>query len=160
MGRPWLLLVLPILACAWPALAHAGPYADTLSKCLVGATTPADRKVALRWAFATMSLDPDIAPLASIAPSQRDEINREAGALVTDLLVNSCRRPVQQALMFEGPGAVETAFEAWGRWAVTGLVTESHVARGMSTLLQYLDMGKLMSLVPLQGFPPANGSTH
>jgi hypothetical protein len=35
------------------------------------------------------------------------------------------------------------------------MVTEPHVARGMSALLKYLDMGKLMSLVPLQGFPPA-----
>jgi hypothetical protein len=60
--------------------------------------------------------------------------------------------------MFEGPPAVETAFETWGRWAVTGMVTEPHVARGMSALLKYLDMGKLMSLVPLQGFPPAGRS--
>lgn len=152
------LLLLPLVACVWPAFAHAGTYADALSKCLVGATTPADRRIALRWAFATMSLDPDIAPLASISPVQRDAINRKAGALVTDLLVKSCRKEVQQALMFEGPGAVETAFEAWGRWAVTGLVAEPHVARGMGSLLQYLDMGKLMSLVPLQGFPPASGS--
>lgn len=158
MQRLCLLLVLPIMASAWPALARAGSYADALSKCLVGATTPADSKVALRWAFATMSLDPDIAPLASITPAQRDAINREAGALVTDLLVKSCRRPVQQALMFEGPGAVESAFEAWGRSAITGLVGEPHVARGMSALLQYLDMGKLMSLVPLQGFPPESGT--
>ncbi len=158
MRRICLLLVLPIMTCAWPAFARAGTYADALSKCLVGATTPDDRRIALRWAFATMSLDPDIAPLASITPAQRDAINRRAGALVTDLLVKSCRQPVQEALMFDGPGAVETAFGAWGRWAVTGLVTEPQVARGMSSLLQYLDMGKLMSLVPLQGFPPASGN--
>jgi len=156
--RLCLLLVLPMLAYAWPTFAGAGSYADALSQCLIRATTPADRKVALRWAFATMALTPDIAPMASVTPAQRDALNRRAGALVTDLLVNSCRQPVQQALMFEGPGAVESAFEAWGRWAITGLVTEPHVARGMSALLQYLDMGKLMSLVPLQGFPPPGRS--
>jgi hypothetical protein len=158
MRRLCLLLVLPLSMCAWPAWARGNSYADTLSQCLIHATTPADRKVALRWAFATMALDPDVAPMASISPAQRDAINRKAGDLVTDLLVNACRGPVQQALMFEGPPAVETAFETWGRWAVTGMVTEPHVARGMSALLQYLDMGKLMSLVPLQGFPPAGRS--
>jgi hypothetical protein len=158
MRRLCLLMVLPLSMWAWPAPARAGSYADTLSQCLIHATTPADRKIALRWAFATMALDPDVASMASITTVQRDAINRQAGALVTDLLVNACRQPVQQALMFEGPPAVETAFETWGRWAVTGMVTEPHVARGMSALLKYLDMGKLMSLVPLQGFPPAGRS--
>jgi hypothetical protein len=32
--------------------------------------------------------------------------------------------------------------------------------RGAGALLQYIDLGKLMSLVPLQGFPPASGSMH
>lgn len=158
MRRAFLLLVLLGPLSAWPSLAHAGSYADALSQCLIRATTPADQKIVLRWAFATMALDPDVASMATITPAQRDVINRETGMLVTDLLVQSCSQPVQQALMFEGSPAVESAFEAWGRWAVTGLVGEPHVARGMSTLLQYLDMGKLMSLIPLQGFPSSSGT--
>ena len=158
MRRTLLLLAALGTAPLWSAPAHAGAYADTLSQCLIRSTTPADRKVALRWVFATMALDPDITSMAAITPAQRDAINRETGALVTNLLAQSCSQPVQQALMFEGPSAVESAFEAWGRWAVTGLVSEPHVAQGMGALLQYLDMGKLMSLVPLQGFPPASGS--
>lgn len=138
--------------------AHTSSYAETLATCLIHATTPADRKVALRWAFATMALDPDVASLAAVTSSQREAINQQAGALVTDLLVQSCSNPVQQALMFEGPPAVASAFELWGRWALTGVLTEPHVAQGMGTLLQYLDMGKLMSLVPLQGFPPTSGT--
>ena len=160
MRRTGLLLAMLGLASAWTVPAQAAGYSERLAQCLIGATPPTDRKVALRWAFATMSLDPDVASMASITAAQRESINREAGALVTSLLVNSCRQPVQQALMFEGPSAVESAFDAWGRWAVAGLVTEPHVARGMTALLQYLDMGKLMSLVPLQGFPPASGSSR
>ena len=137
---------------------RSSAQSETLAACLIHATTPADRKVALRWAFATMALDPDVASLANVTPAQREAINRQAGALVTDLLVQSCSSQVQQALMFEGPPAVAAAFEAWGRWALTGVITEPHVAQGMGALLQYLDMGKLMSLVPLQGFPPASGT--
>lgn len=164
MRRTLLLLTALGLALPTPAsLAQIPPpartssYAETLATCLIHATTPADRKVALRWAFATMALDPAVASLSAVTAAQRDVINQQAGTLVTDLLVQSCSQPVQQALMFEGPPAVASAFELWGRWALTGVITEPHVAQGMGTLLQYLDMGKLMSLVPLQGFPPASG---
>ena len=142
----------------WPAFAHAGSYADGLSQCLIRATTPADQKIVVRWAFATMALDPDVASMAAISPAQREAINRQAGSVVTDLLAGACSQPVQQALMFEGPGAARTAFEAWARWAITGIAEQPHVIQGAGALLQYIDIGKLMSLMPLQGFPPASGS--
>jgi hypothetical protein len=158
--RRFCLLVLPLLACAWSAFAQAGPYADALSQCLIRSTTPADQKTVVRWAFATMALDPDVASMAAIPPAQRATINQQAGTLVTDLLAESCSQPAQQALMFEGPGAARTAFEAWARWAITNLAEEPHVMQGAGALLQYIDLGKLMSLVPLQGFPPASSGTR
>lgn len=153
MRRLWLLLVLPGLLFAWPALAHAGSYADALSQCLIRSTTPADQKIVVRWAFATMALDPEVAGLATISSTQREAINQQAGDLVTNLLTQSCSQPVQQALMFEGPAGAQAAFEAWARWAITRVAEEPHVMQGAGALLQYLDMGKLMSLIPLQGFP-------
>ena len=160
MRRLCLLLVLPMLMCVWSGSARAGSYADALSQCLIHSTTPADQKTVVRWAFATMALDPDVAPMASISSAQRAAINQKAGALVTDLLAKSCNQPAQQALMFEGPDAARTAFEAWARWAITNLASEPHVMQGAGALLQYIDLGKLMSLIPLQGFPPPSGSTH
>ena len=154
------LLALPLLTCVWPAFAHAGSYADALSQCLIRSTTPADQKTVVRWAFATMALDPDVAPMSAVTAAQRASINQKAGALVTDLLARSCSQPAQRALMFEGPGAARTAFEAWARWAITNLATEPHVMQGAGALLQYIDLGKLMSLVPLQGLPPASASTR
>lgn len=158
MQRFWPLLILSGLLCACPALARADSYADALSQCLIRSTTPADQKVVVRWAFATMALDPDVASMATISSAQRAAINQKAGVLVTDLLAKSCSQPAQQALMFEGPGAARTAFEAWVRWAIMNIAEEPHVMQGAGALLQYIDIGKLMSLVPLQGFPPASGS--
>jgi hypothetical protein len=152
---PW-LVALAVLA-PWPIQAHAGAYADKLSQCLIHATTPADQKIVVRWAFATMALDPDVASMATISPAQREAINQKAGTVVTNLLAGACSQPVQQALMFEGPGAARTAFESWARWAITGIAEEPHVMQGAGELLQYIDIGKLMSLIPLQGFPPASG---
>ena len=149
---PWLvaLVGLPLVSI----LAHAGSYADTLSQCLIHATTPADQKVVARWAFATMALDPDVASMAAISPTQREAINAKAGAVVTNLLAGACSQPVQQALMFEGVHGAQAAFEAWARWAITGIAEEPHVMQGAGALLQYIDIGKLMPLVPLQGLTP------
>ncbi|MES2405034.1 MAG: hypothetical protein V4567_11965 [Pseudomonadota bacterium] len=159
MRRLCLLLVVWVSVPAWPVLAHADSYANKLSQCLIHATTPADQKIVVRWAFATMALDPDVASMAAISPAQREAINQKAGDVVTNLLAGACSQPVQQALMFEGPGAARTAFEAWARWAITGIAEEPHVMQGAGALLQYLDIGKLMSLMPLQGFPaPASSS--
>ena len=158
MYRGCLLLALLGLAGGWPASAGAAPAGDALSECLIRNTTPADRRVGVRWTFATMALDPDVAPMASVTPVQRDAINREAGALVTDLLTRACREPVQQAFLSAGPQGLAAAFESWGRWAVMGLVTQPRVAAGMGGLLQYIDLGKLMSLVPLSSLPGRGGA--
>lgn len=159
MRRLCLLLIVLVSVPAWPALAHADAYADKLSHCLIHATTPADRKVVVRWAFATMALDPDVASMATVSPAQREAINRRAGDVVTDLLAGECSQPVQQALMFEGPAAARAAFETWARWAITGIAEEPHVMEGAGALLQYIDIGKLISLVPLQGLTPG-ASAH
>jgi hypothetical protein len=148
---PWLIA---LAALAPSTRAHAGAYADTLSQCLIHATTPADQKTVVRWAFATMALDPDVASMAAISPAQRQDINRQAGAVVTDLLAGDCGQPMQQALMFEGVEGARSAFEAWARWAITGIAGEPHVMQGAGALLQYVDIGKLMPLVPLQGLTP------
>jgi hypothetical protein len=148
------------LVSAWPALARAGTYADALSACLIRATTPADQKVVVRWAFATLALDPDVASMAAVDAAQRDAINQQAGTLVTSLLVQSCSQPVQQALMFEGVAGAQTAFEGWARWALTQVAAKPQVQQGAGALLEYVDVGRLMSLMPLQGLPPAGSGTR
>lgn len=157
MSKNLLLLALLGCAAACPVAARAGSAADALTQCLIQSTTPADQKVVLRWAFATIALDPDVASMANVTPAQREALNQQAGALVTNLLADSCRAPVQQTLMNGGVAGVQAAFEGWGRWAITGVIGEPHVAQGMAGLMQYLDLGKLMSLMPLQGLPSAGG---
>lgn len=152
---PWLVALAALPLGTLPA--HAGTYADTLSQCLIHATTPADQKVVARWGFATMALDPDVASMAAISPAQREAINRKAGAVVTNLLAGACSQSVQQALMFEGVQGARVAFEAWARWAITGIAAKPQVMQGAGALLQYIDIGKLMPLVPLQGLTPNGG---
>ncbi len=102
-----------------------------------------------QWAFATLALDPDVAPLASISPAQRESLNQQAGSVVTSMLTDACPRQAQRAFANGGPGAIQNAFEIWGQWAITGVASEPHVMQGMAGLLQYIDIGKLMMLAPL-----------
>ena len=102
-----------------------------------------------QWAFATLALDPDVAPLASISPAQRESLNQQAGSVVTSMLTDACPRQAQRAFANGGPGAIQNAFEIWGQWAITGVASEPHVMQGMAGLLQYIDIGKLMMLSPM-----------
>lgn len=54
---------LVVLIMASPLMltpAHAGPYADALSKCLVESTSQRDRTELVRWFFASASLHPAV----------------------------------------------------------------------------------------------------
>jgi len=127
----------------------AATEADDLGQCLIHSTTPADRRVLTQWAFATLALDPDVAPLASISPAQRESINQQAGSVVTSLLTDACPSQAQRAFSNGGAAAIQGAFETWGQWAIAGVASEPHVVQGMAGLLQYIDIGKLMMLAPI-----------
>jgi hypothetical protein len=148
-----LFVLLALFSAAGVMLAKPSPAANTdsddLGQCLIRSTTPADRKVLTQWAFATLALDPDVAPLASISSVQRESINQQAGSVVTSLLTDACPRQAQHAFANGGPEAIQSAFETWGQWAITGVATEPHVMQGMAGLLQYIDIGKLMMLAPV-----------
>jgi hypothetical protein len=78
------LLKILVVACALlcGAKAHAGPYGDDLSKCLVKATSSDDQIVFTQWMFAAMSLHPAVSGLVSITDEQRSS-QQEGGS--TDL---------------------------------------------------------------------------
>ena len=150
--RRHLFLLLALFSTASVMLAKPSQAAvteDDLGQCLIHSTTAADRKVLTQWAFATLALDPDLTSLAAISPAQRQSINQQAGSVVTSLLTDACPTQAQRAFANGGPQAIQSAFETWGQWAITGVATEPHVMQGMAGLLQYIDIGKLMMLSPL-----------
>jgi hypothetical protein len=132
--------------CVAPFPAIAGPYADDMAKCLVKSTNAADRTVFLKWLFATMALNPDVASMVNISPEQRDEMNKNAATLFQRLLTESCRSETRQALQYEGPATLQYAFQIFGQAATRDLVSNPRVAEGMKDLGKYLDEAKLKSL--------------
>ena len=129
-----------------PIDALAGPYADDMAKCLVKSSSPADRTTFLKWLFAAMALNPDVESMVTISAEQRDEMNKNAGALFTRLVTESCRSETQQAIRYEGPATVQYAFQVFGQASVGELLSNPRVAEGMKGLAKYLDQAKLKSL--------------
>jgi hypothetical protein len=143
----WLVAIL----CAAPALAVGGPYADEMGKCLVDKTSPADRTTLARWIFGLLSMHPDVGSLASISAQQRAALNKDMGALIERLLLESCRSETRAAWQNEGPHTVEYAFQILGQVAMRGLLMDPHVAEGIKDLGTVVDEKKLEAMMAEPG---------
>lgn len=153
-----LLAVLAVLGVALafalvtpPAL--AGPYGDALGKCLVGASTSAEKTVLVRWMFAMMSLHPDVQSAAAMTPEQRTEVSKQTAKLFERLLTQACATEAADAVRYEGASTIESSFNLLGQVAARELFSHPNVSGGLSEFAQYLDQKRLTEL--LQAKPAA-----
>jgi hypothetical protein len=119
-------------------VAQAAVHTDDLSKCLVKSSNDADRLVLVQWIFSGLSLHPAVQPLVSITTEQRNAFNEKVAALLSRLLVEDCRKEAIDALKYEGSAALDASFQVLGQVASRDLMTEPHVAKGLSGLAAYL----------------------
>jgi len=140
-----LLAVLATLLCA-PRPTLAGPYADDMAKCMVNATSPADRTLLVKWLFSLVTLHPDLQSMAAVTPKQRDELARQAAALLQRLLTESCQKETRAALHNEGQQTIEYAFTVLGQVAGRGMMGDPRVAAGARDVEKYLDEKKIKAL--------------
>ncbi|HEX7375427.1 MAG TPA: hypothetical protein VF277_10645 [Steroidobacteraceae bacterium] len=126
--------------------AHAGPYSDDLSKCLVDTTTRDDRTALVRWMFTAASAHPAVASISSATPKEIDEANQVVGKLFMRLLTESCAEAASKAVKYEGPNAIETGFNTLGQVAGSELFSSPEVTAAMTGLQKYLDPKKLETI--------------
>jgi hypothetical protein len=129
-------------------ISFAGVYSDGLGRCLVSHTSAQDKTQLVRWIFSTMSLHPAVSDTSNLTDADRDKINRSAGMLFERLLTTDCRNETKEALMYEGPFAMQLAFQVLGQAAVGGLLTDPSVAAGVAAFQKYMDANKLRELGP------------
>ena len=131
--------LLVALALLNGAPAFAGPYADALGKKLVSATTPAEKLILARWMFTAMSLHPDLKDLSAVTPQQRTEANKALGKMVTRMLTETCLAEAREAVKYEGPIAISSAFQLFGQVAAREIFGNPKVAEGLSELNKVVD---------------------
>ena len=91
-------LGLAVLAAAVPA--NAGVFTDDLSRCIVQKTTDTDRTLLVKWMFAAVTRNPDLAGMASLSEADRDKLNSSTAALYDRLILSdSDRRALPRSKM-------------------------------------------------------------
>ncbi len=126
--------------------AHAGPYGDDLSKCLVDSSTKDDRAALVRWMFAAAAAHPAVSSIASVTPEAMDQANKTTGTLFMKLLTVSCRDKASKALSYEGPATMQLSFQVLGQVAASELFSSPEVKKSMAGLEKYVDADKLKAL--------------
>jgi hypothetical protein len=120
-------------------LAHAGPYADDLSKCLVAQTTSEDRTALVKWMFAAMGAHPAVKSMSAVTPAQLDKANESIAHLIVKLLTQNCQDQASKAVQYEGPATIQMSFQILGQVAAREIFGDPSVAEAMKGLTKYVD---------------------
>jgi hypothetical protein len=142
-----------VLFCA--NAAFAGPSVDAFDKCLVAASTDADRADLARWIFAGMAADPALKDLASVTPAQRHALDARMAAVAERLIMTDCRKEAITALQNEGPGVLGQAFGVMGQVASRELTGNPAAKAALAEFRTSLDDSKWIGLAAAAGLPPA-----
>ncbi len=123
--------------------AVAGPYADSLAKCLVESTDESARNELVRWMFSAMSLHPAVTSLASVSEEELQNTSRTAAGIYMELLTETCQGQAQDAVKYEGAATIESSFNILGQVAGRELFASPDVAAALESLARYFDKDKL-----------------
>jgi hypothetical protein len=135
-----------LLGAALPSQASAGPYADTLGRCAIQATSTEDRAALTRWIFIAASSNPALADLVTIPAAAREQSSRAVARLVNRILLEGCRRETVAAVQHEGQGAIQGAFQALGQMAGIEMMAAPEAQAALRGLDGYLDAEGLEAL--------------
>ncbi|MFZ2991108.1 hypothetical protein [Ideonella sp.] len=140
-------LLLVLMFSVFSANAVAQPAVDAFSKCLADSTTGKDRKTLARWLFVSMGAHPELKAIAKIAPSAPEDSSREAGALFTRLITDTCVEQAKAAGRAAGPVAFQSAFSVLGQLAMQELMSDKDVAANMALLQKHVDAPKIQAVM-------------
>lgn len=134
-----------LLFAAAPTPAEAGPYADSLSRCLLKSATEEDKTALMVWIFAAIAQHPAAKGYTNMTDAQREDIARDAAGVFMRLISVDCRREAVAALGNEQNG-FEIAFRTLGESAAGDLLGGGAPAREMERLMEYVDKDELTQM--------------
>lgn len=144
-------LGLAVLAAAVPA--NAGVFTDDLSRCIVQKTTDTDRTLLVKWMFAAVTRNPDLAGMASLSEADRDKLNSSTAALYDRLILSDCRSQSVAALKNEGVGSLGQAGQVLGSAAARQLTGSPEVSTEMEKMGNGIDKARWKALADEAGVP-------
>lgn len=146
-------------AAALAAPAQAGIYADDLTRCVVGKTTPADQTAIMQWLFSALAASPVVQEMAKVSSDQHARLNGGMTTVIQRLILKDCRPQAVAAMKYEGAGALQQSFELVGRVAVQNLMSDPSVVKQLQSLDASSDRAAFAALAKEAGLPvPAEPS--
>ena len=150
-----IMAALALAAMAWAlscanasAQAPAAPYPDTLEACVVAAAGAEDRRVLAQWMFSALSLHPDLAGMAKVSDTQREEASMRMGAMLVRLLTVDCAEQASRALRAgSAEMAFHRAFVRVGELAGEGLFNHPGVAAAGDQVVEHVDIRRIAELL-------------
>ena len=138
-----ILLLMSVLLVGASAPAHAGVFGDDLTRCLVDSSTKDDRAQLVRWIFVAMAQHPLVASMSNVKTDQKEQSNKEVGALLMRLLTETCKDKAIAAIKAEGAAAIQLSFQVLGQVAAGEIFADKEVVAVMSGVDKYVDSEKL-----------------
>ena len=132
-----------LILCFSPA--HAGPFTDNLSRCLVVSADESDRSALIYWVFRIIAEHPDIKnEIGNVfSEIQKTRSDLDVAEIFTKLVVDKCPSETREAWQYEQELALQAAFEVLGKVAMQELMTHPVVNAEAEKFAEYLDEGKL-----------------
>ena len=128
-----------ILAILTGTSASAGPYADSLAKCIVESTSEREKNKMINWFFIVISEHPELQPLADISQNQKLAAHQNMAEITTEILTKSCLQETKNGIKYEGDSVVEFAFGFLGRNAMQGIMSHEKVTHSIQVFMQFVD---------------------
>jgi hypothetical protein len=146
MSRTIIAGAMLALTLATAGAAQASPATDEFGRCLVRATSPADKTSLMVWVFTALAAHPAVRPYATVTDAQRAEVSASTARLLERLVTQDCRKETVAAMKSDGPSSIQQAFTVLGQVAVGGLAQDPAVSKAMMAVTTQLDMAKFQSL--------------
>ena len=135
-----------LLVSATNKAVNAGPFTDTLGKCIVRSTTQIEKGKLVQWTFIAFSDHQLLKTIFDLSEGDKTTADKQMAKIVMRLFTVACKSELKEAVKFEGQKAVRDAFELLGKVSMGALMTDQNVQKAMGRYVKFMDLEKLKSL--------------
>jgi len=130
---------LVLFLAAFGTQANAQDIGQRLANCLIAQTTGSDRVALARWIGFSIAAHSSIARSVAIPEDTLEQSDKQIANLMTDLLTQRCVDETRAVFAVGGDAAMESAFDALGRVAMSEVMLDENVNSSLTRFLNYLN---------------------
>jgi hypothetical protein len=126
---------------------NAGPFSDTLGKCLVRSVTQVEKINLSKWMFFAMGDHPSLEFSFEVSDSNKVSVDKSTADIMTRLMFHACKQEFKDALKYERKSGYQTAFALLGKVAARELMTDPKVTEALGGFVKFMDHKKVRELL-------------